>query len=82
MDNTKDGSASFEYFPFLSYAPSGEAEGELVYCNQGGESDFQELDKMGISVKGRVVLLRGYGGNVSENNQAFDSSSSSLLESA
>ena len=82
MDNTKDGSDSFKYFPFLSYAPSGEAEGELVYCNKGRESDFQELDKMGISVKGRVVLLRGYSGNVSENNQAFDSSSSSLLESA
>ncbi|XP_068670290.1 putative N-acetylated-alpha-linked acidic dipeptidase isoform X1 [Montipora foliosa] len=64
VDNTKDGSDSFKYFPFLSYAPSGEAEGELVYCNEGSESDFQELDKVGISVKGRVVLLRGYNGNV------------------
>ena len=57
--------SSFNYFPFLAYAPSGVAEGELVYCNQGSESDLQELDKRGISVKGRIVLLRGYSASVS-----------------
>ena len=66
MNNAKDGSGSFQYFPFLSYSPSGKAEGELVYCYQGSESDFQVLDSKGISVKDRIVLMSGYGANVSK----------------
>ena len=50
----------FPYFPFIAYAPSGVAEGELVFCNQGSEYDFQTLDRMKISVKNRIVLIRGY----------------------
>lgn len=66
VNNAKDGSGTFQYFPFLSYSPSGKAEGELVYCNQGKESDFQVLDSKGISVKDRIVLMSGYGANVSK----------------
>lgn len=64
VNNAKDGSGTFQYFPFLSYSPSGKAEGELVYCNRGRESDFQVLDSKGISVKDRIVLMSGYGANV------------------
>ena len=66
MNNTKDGSGTFQYLPFLSYAPSGKVEGELVYCNKGTESDFQVLDSKGISVKDRIVLISGYQASVSK----------------
>ena len=58
--------SSFPYFPFIAYAPSGVAEGELVYCNQGREYDFQTLDSKSISVKNRIVLIRGYLASVSK----------------
>ena len=49
------------------YAPPGVVDGELVYCNAGTEQDLQVLDRMNISVKDRIVLLRGYGGSVSSS---------------
>ena len=55
---------SFPYFPFIAYAPSGVAEGELVFCNQGSEHNFQLLDSKNISVKNKIVLIRGYGASV------------------
>ena len=58
--------SSIPYFPFIAYAPSGVAEGELVYCNQGREYDFQTLDSKNISVKNRIVLIRGYLASVSK----------------
>ena len=36
-----------------------------MYCNTGSESDFQVLELKNISVKGRIILIRGYGGSVS-----------------
>ena len=55
---------SFPYFPFIAYAPSGVAEGELVFCNQGSEHNFQLLDSKNISVKNKIVLIRGYSASV------------------
>ena len=49
------------------YAPSGVVEGELVYCNAGREIDLQLLDSMNITVKDRIVLVKGQGGSVSSN---------------
>lgn len=56
---------SFPYFPFIAYAPPGDVEGELVYCNAGQEDDLLMLDRMNISVKDRIVLLKGHGAGVS-----------------
>lgn len=58
---------SFPYFPFIAYAPPGDVEGELVYCNAGQEDDLLMLDRMNISVKDRIVLLKGHGAGVSES---------------
>lgn len=52
------------------YAPPGVVEGELVYCNTGTEADLQLLDSMNITVKDRIVLLKGRGGSVSITNLA------------
>jgi N-acetylated-alpha-linked acidic dipeptidase len=43
------------------YGADGDVTAELVYVNQGMPDDYQELDRQGVSVKGRIVLAR-YGG--------------------
>lgn len=48
--------------PFHGSSPSGDVTAEVVYANYGRPEDFAELDKLGISVKGKIVLTR-YGGN-------------------
>jgi N-acetylated-alpha-linked acidic dipeptidase len=44
------------------YSADGDVTAELVYVNQGVPEDYVELDKMGISVKGKIVIVR-YGGS-------------------
>jgi N-acetylated-alpha-linked acidic dipeptidase len=43
------------------YGADGNVTAELVYVNQGMPDDYLELDRQGVSVKGRIVLTR-YGG--------------------
>src|SRR6266446_1201127 len=47
--------------PYHVYGADGDVTGELVYVNQGMPDDYKELDRHGISVKGRIVVTR-YGG--------------------
>jgi N-acetylated-alpha-linked acidic dipeptidase len=44
--------------PFHAYSPSGAAEGQVVYANYGLPEDYDQLDKLGISVRDRIVLVR------------------------
>jgi N-acetylated-alpha-linked acidic dipeptidase len=48
--------------PFNSSSPSGDVTADVVYANYGRPEDFAALDKLGVSVKGKIVLVR-YGGN-------------------
>ncbi|HEU5468670.1 MAG TPA: M28 family peptidase [Steroidobacteraceae bacterium] len=43
---------------FHGYAPSGKVRAEVVYANGGSPEDFLALDRMGIDLKGRIVLMR------------------------
>lgn len=43
---------------FHGYAPSGKVRAEVVYANGGSPEDFQLLDRMGIDLKGKIVLMR------------------------
>ncbi len=43
---------------FHGYAPSGKVRAEVVYANGGSPEDFQRLDRMGIDLKGKIVLMR------------------------
>ncbi len=43
------------------YGADGDVTAELVYANQGMPDDYRELEREGVSVKGRIVLTR-YGG--------------------
>lgn len=43
------------------YGGDGDVTAELVYVNHGMPDDYKELEREGVSVKGRIVLAR-YGG--------------------
>jgi len=43
------------------YGADGDVTAELVYVNHGMPDDYLELERQGVSVKGRIVLTR-YGG--------------------
>ncbi|XP_065058247.1 N-acetylated-alpha-linked acidic dipeptidase 2-like [Rhopilema esculentum] len=44
--------------PFHAYSPSGNVSGYLVYANYGTEQDFKELNDNGVSVTGKIVIMR------------------------
>jgi N-acetylated-alpha-linked acidic dipeptidase len=43
---------------YNAYSTDGDVTGLLVYVNYGLPEDYQQLDRLGISVKGKVVLAR------------------------
>ena len=47
--------------PYNVYGADGDVTAELIYVNQGMPDDYKELERAGLSVKGRIVLTR-YGG--------------------
>src|SRR6185295_19226005 len=47
---------------YNAYSPSGDVTGEIVYVNYGIPADYDTLKKLGIDVKGKIVLAR-YGGS-------------------
>ncbi|MBS0381404.1 MAG: M28 family peptidase [Proteobacteria bacterium] len=47
--------------PYNVYGADGDVTGELVYVNYGMPDDYKELARLGISVKGKIVITR-YGG--------------------
>lgn len=46
---------------YNAYSADGDVTAELVYANYGMPADYEELDKLGIDVKGKIVITR-YGG--------------------
>ena len=67
VDPTKNGGDAFQDDPrilpaFNGSSPSGDITAEVVYANYGTLADFQQLAKLGISVKDKIVLVR-YGSN-------------------
>jgi N-acetylated-alpha-linked acidic dipeptidase len=47
---------------FNGSSASGDVTAEVVYANYGTREDFQRLAKLGVSVKGKIVIVR-YGQN-------------------
>jgi N-acetylated-alpha-linked acidic dipeptidase len=43
---------------YLAYVKDGDVTAPLVYVNEGDLGDYEQLDKMGISVKGAIVIAR------------------------
>ena len=44
--------------PFNAYSVDGDVTGPLVYVNYGRPSDYEELARRGVSVKGAIVIAR------------------------
>jgi N-acetylated-alpha-linked acidic dipeptidase len=50
---------------FNAYSPSGDVTAPVVYVNYGTPEDYRELESMGISVQGKIAIVRygkGYRG--------------------
>ena len=46
---------------YNAFSTDGDVEAELVFVNYGVPSDYEQLEKMGISVKGKIVIAKYYG---------------------
>ncbi len=47
---------------YNAYSADGDVTGELVYANYGVPKDYETLDRLGIDVRGKIVITR-YGGS-------------------
>ncbi len=47
---------------YNAYSADGDVTAELVFVNRGVPADYEELEKMGIDVKGKIVIAK-YGGS-------------------
>jgi N-acetylated-alpha-linked acidic dipeptidase len=48
--------------PYNAFSADGDVTAELVFVNRGIPADYEELEKMGVSVKGKIVIAK-YGGS-------------------
>jgi len=48
--------------PYNAYSIDGDVTGELVYVHYGRPDEYEELARLGVDVKGKIVLAR-YGGS-------------------
>ena len=46
---------------YNAYSHDGDVTAPLVYVNYGMREDYEEVDRLGVSVKGAIVIAR-YGG--------------------
>ncbi len=44
--------------PYLAYQGDGDVTGDLVYVNYGMPEDYEALERLGVSVKGKIVIAR------------------------
>jgi N-acetylated-alpha-linked acidic dipeptidase len=61
-EDSTSGLTSEQLPTYNAYSVDGDVSGELVYVNYGVPKDYEELDKHGIDVKGKIVIAR-YGGS-------------------
>ena len=60
--DSTSGQSSEQLPTYNAYSIDGDVTGELVYVYYGRPKDYDELERRGIDVKGRIVLAR-YGGS-------------------
>jgi len=56
FDDTSD--TFWRNHSFHGYSPSGSATAPAVYANYGRREDFEALEKAGIDLKGKIVIVR------------------------
>ncbi|MEZ5319515.1 MAG: M28 family peptidase [Vicinamibacterales bacterium] len=57
----KDSTTLGQFPAFHGYGASGRARAQVVYVNYGSPGDFDRLGELGVSVEGKIALVR-YGG--------------------
>jgi len=63
MPEDKTSGIKSEQLPtYNAYSADGDVTAELVFVNRGIPADYEELERMGISVKGKIVIAK-YGGS-------------------
>src|SRR5262245_31544309 len=58
VDADKDSADAGQLPTFNAYSADGDVTGELVYVNYGIPEDYAELAKLGVDVKGKIVIAR------------------------
>lgn len=61
-DDSTSGQQSEQLPTYNAYSIDGDVTGSLVYVNYGVPADYEELERRGIDVKGKIVIAR-YGGS-------------------
>jgi len=63
LDADKTSGQKSEQLPtYNAYSADGDVTAELVFVNRGVPADYEELERMGVSVKGKIVIAK-YGGS-------------------
>ena len=63
LDADKTSGQRSEQLPiYNAYSADGDVTAELVFVNRGVPADYEELAKMGVDVKGKIVIAK-YGGS-------------------
>ena len=63
VDGDSTSGQTAEVLPvYNAYSADGDVTGQLVYANYGVPKDYEELERHGIDVKGKIVITR-YGGS-------------------
>jgi N-acetylated-alpha-linked acidic dipeptidase len=61
-EDSTSGQTAEQLPTYNAYSIDGDVTGDLVYVNYGVPKDYEELDRRGIDVKGKIVMAR-YGGS-------------------
>lgn len=61
-EDKTSGQKSEQLPSYNAYSADGDVTAELVFVNRGIPADYEELERMGISVQGKIVIAR-YGGS-------------------
>ena len=61
-EDKTSGQKSEQLPSYNAYSADGDVTAELVFVNRGIPADYEELERMGISVKGKIVIAK-YGGS-------------------
>jgi N-acetylated-alpha-linked acidic dipeptidase len=61
-EDATSGQTSEQLPTYNAYSADGDVTGDLVYVNYGIPRDYEELERRGVDVKGKIVIAR-YGGS-------------------
>jgi N-acetylated-alpha-linked acidic dipeptidase len=60
-EDSTSGQAAEQLPLYNAYSIDGDVTGDLVYVNYGVPKDYEDLERRGVDVKGKIVISRYYG---------------------